>query len=87
MCDTADRAVGWIALEDFGDAAEARIAQVVLDRLQQRQCGGPVAVDTVMRLRVWPEQPGPDRTLVVAAVATARAAYVVATVVGIIWVE
>ena len=58
-----------VAFEDLGDTAEPGVAQVVPDRRKQAERRLPVAVEPVARLGVRAQQPAPDRTLVVGAVA------------------
>ena len=73
-----------IAFEDLGHAAEAGVAQVVREWPQELQRRGAIVVDAVVRLDVRADQPGPDWTLVVPAIAAAGIAAVVAAVRGIV---
>src|SRR5262249_46890660 len=78
--DAADRAVRRVALQQLRDAAQPGVAQVVLQRPQQRPPGGRVAAHPRPRLGVGAQQPGPGGALVVGLVALALRARVAAMV-------
>src|SRR6185437_10659196 len=61
-------------VEDFADRAEAGIGEVPGDSFERALRRGRVAVNAVMGERVGAEQPGPDRALVIGAVAVPDAA-------------
>ena len=88
MGDTAGGAVGVVAVEDFGDVAQAgtgtEMAQEGIDNFGGLEAG--VATETVgfeVGFDERSNQPGPDRTLMIGAVALELVAAIVALVTGI----
>src|SRR5947209_14548337 len=74
---------GRIGVEDLGDRADPKVAEMVGERRQERQRGRGVAVGLEVGEREGAEKPGPDRALMVRTVACALIAAVVAPIVGI----
>ena len=73
-----------ITIKNLADLAEPCIGKVVADRLEPSLRRRGVAVNPVMRQRPMPEQPGPDRSLVITAIAVADAAAVLAVILRVV---
>jgi len=73
--------------EDLADGAEPGVEQVIAHGGEALQCEIGIAVHAVFGQRVMAEQPRPDRSLVVGAVAPHRVATVVAVVGRIVRTE
>src|SRR5438270_8640426 len=74
--DAADRPVGWLGLEDLAYGAQAGVAEVRQERLEQGTGLCSIAAETKMRINVRPEQPGPHQAHVVGKVTGALVALV-----------
>ena len=82
--DAAARREGWIAVEDFADAAYAVVSQVVDEGLQEGAGQLTVAVDAQVGADERAEQPAPNSALVVGAVTLAQVAAVMGVVLRVI---
>src|SRR5438094_1787430 len=81
--DASAGSEGRIAVEDLGDRADPKVAEMVGERRQERQRGRGVAVGLEVGEREGAEKPGPDRALMVRTVACTLIAAIVAPIVGI----
>jgi hypothetical protein len=72
--------MGRVTIEYLRNATKPRIAQVVLERLQQRERGIRIAIDAIVRLDERTHEPGPHGSLVVSAIATTLVTAIVAMV-------
>src|SRR5262249_3882418 len=71
---TALRREGRRRVKDLRDGADALVAQVMSHRRQERERRRAVLVDAEMREGEWTEEPAPDRSLMIGAVAPVGAA-------------
>src|SRR5260370_28953724 len=77
------REVRRLGFEDFADGAEPGIEQVIPHGAETVQRHIGIAVHAEFRQRVMAEQPGPDRPLMIGAVAVPRVASIMRLVVGV----
>ena len=66
-----DGAMRCLGFEDFADAADTGIEQMLLETLQQRSCGGGVVVHLQECIGEMTDEPWPHRTLVIGRIAIA----------------
>src|ERR1700683_3751052 len=69
LCKATARRMRRIAVKDLGYAAEAAFAQMRRQVREQSECKVDVVMDTIMGEGEWPEQPRPDRSLVISGIA------------------
>src|SRR5581483_8599812 len=75
--DAAVRALRWLRVEYLGEGTDAEFGQMRVQRAQQGRCRLPVAMYLEVRLRERPQQPGPDRSLMVRSIPAALVAAIV----------
>src|SRR5215471_6985877 len=79
--------MGRVTFEYLRNATKPRIAQVVLERLQQRKRDIRIAIDTIVCLDICTHEPGPHGSLVVSAIATSLVTTIVAMISRIAWTQ
>lgn len=73
-----------VPFQYLGDGAEAGVAKVMGEGAEEVEGGLGISVEAVVGFGVGADEPGPDGTHVVAAVAVVLVAAVVAAVVGVV---
>ena len=69
LCDASLRQMWRITLEDLRDGSKPGVAEVVAKRPEHAECGTVIAGQSKAGLSVRPQQPAPDRSLVVGTIA------------------
>ena len=76
-----------VTCQDFRNGAKSRIAQMVLEQLQQHECGIQVTMYTIVCLDISTHQPGPHGPLVVCTISPGLIASVVTVVGRMVWTQ